>query len=78
MGPYKKIFISSVVITTLLFWYDFKYDAAPEATTKQMMADIAIWGTAYVIAIFLVGSLLYFCCAKIALLFKRAVASKKQ
>lgn len=69
MGPYKKIFVISAVITVALFVYDYQRYIISRPT-KQLAFDLALWGGMYTIAIFVVASLMYFCCGKLVLLFR--------
>lgn len=64
--PYKKILISSVVITLLLFAYDYFHDGGSKQPLTQTLIDVAIFGTLYVILIFAVASGLYFLASRLS------------
>ena len=76
MRPYKKIFIISIIITTLLFWYDRHKDYKSNLNPWQKFIEIIVWGSLYVITIFIVASLLYFCFAKISGWIKKTFAGR--
>ncbi len=77
MRPYIRIFVVSVVITALLFWYDFRHDATGGVSSRQMVFDIAVWGSIYALAIFAVASVMYFLASKIVPLIKKSTPGKK-
>ena len=76
MRPYRKILIASFLLTCVLFGLDYMNDSSPHITTRQILFDIVVWGSLYVIAIFIVASLLYYCCNKLAILFSKVFSRK--
>jgi hypothetical protein len=64
--PYQRILISSIVITGLLFWYDYVHDNGSSQPLTQTLMEMVVTGALYVGAIFGLASLLYFCVSKLS------------
>jgi hypothetical protein len=70
--PYKRIFLLSVVITILLFGYDYTHDPGRyRLTLSQKMLEAVLYGAVYILLIFGVASALYFTFSKIVKRLKK-------
>lgn len=53
----KKILVASVIITSLLFWYDYTHDDIPQdMTITDHIIEVVLAGTIYITIIFLLIS----------------------
>ncbi len=77
MHPYRKIFVVSIFITIILFWYDWRNDTHRDIAFGQRAWGILAWGCIYVLSIFIVASVLYFCISKLSRLLRKVFATKE-
>jgi fumarate reductase subunit D len=74
--PYRNILTVSVLITVFLFLYDTLNKNNHGLTAWQRVQEIAIYGLVYIVSIFCVASVLYFCTGKLIQLIRK-IAEKR-
>ncbi len=70
--PYKNILLSSVMVTAILFGYDYSHDPGRHRLTVALkVLEGLLYGAVYILLIFGVGSLLYFLASRIKRRFSK-------
>lgn len=70
--PYRNILLSSIMVTAILFAYDYSHDPGRHRlTVTQKLLEGALYGAVYILLIFGVASLLYFLASLIKRRFNR-------
>jgi hypothetical protein len=72
--PYRNILVISVFITVFLFFYDTLHMNRHGLTAWQRVVEIAVYGLVYIISIFCVASVLYFCTGKLVQLIRKILS----